>query len=411
MTMAPPQPLQKPTSVQQGQTMSPPASEREIAMALGLPLLSAGPAYTAAMLANAMHGDGLSCRLFTPANRWGAEPLAFPVISAVGDGRHRNLLASKMFGRIGPAAIMDRLSSLVLRYVEQAPKPPIAWLFSELPLSLGHQLKQLDTPLVLEKINCSKWTARRVMMAEHERIGLPPFDLITEEKLDKETQFMAMADAIFCPSPMVRDSLLEIGVPETKLLTTSFGWEPRRLAGTIRALEPIDGLTLVYVGQVGIRKGAHILLEAWARARIKGRLVLAGRIDPIMKQRFGHLLDQPGVIFPGFITDIGALYRSADWFIFPSLEEGGPQVTYEAAGCGLPSLVSLMGAGAFTRHGQEGIVLQVTSEEAWADLIASLPNRKAEREHMALCARARADDFTWDKVGARRRTQLLKTFA
>ena len=55
-----------------------------------------------------------------------------------------------------------------------------------------------------------------------------------------------------------------------------------------------------------------------------------------------------------FVADVRALYRTADVFVFPSLEEGGPQVTYEACGCGLPVITTPMGAAESARQNQEG---------------------------------------------------------
>lgn len=201
---------------------------------------------------------------------------------------------------------------------------------------------------------------------------------------------------------MVASSLRAIGLPDEKILETSYGWDPERFAGTTIALPPFDGPTLIFCGFLCIRKGAATLLRAWEMAGIKGRLVLVGAVEPIVREKFGHILAREDVISVPFTHDVGGYFRSADWFIFPSMEEGGPQVTYEAAGCGLPSLVTPMGAGAIVRDGVEGNVLDSNDPTAWAELIRHLPERKIEREEMAANAQERAAGFSYRLVGEKR---------
>jgi len=283
----------------------------------------------------------------------------------------------------------------------------LVWTFGEVPLGLTRALAKRGARVVREKFNCAKALAYEILSAEHARHGLVPFTGITCACIAKEAEELAMADAIFCPSPMVRASLRAIGIADDRLLDTSYGWEPERFAGDARLLPPVAGPTLLFAGTMQVRKGIHILLEAWAKANIGGRLLLAGSLDPIVEKRWGHLLARPDIIRLGHIGDMGSAFRSADWFVFPSLEEGGPQVTYEAAGCGVPALVSPMGAGAFTRNGIEGVVLNSREPNDWARLFASLADRKAERDRMAEAALQRAQMFTWASVGGQRRHQLL----
>jgi glycosyltransferase involved in cell wall biosynthesis len=226
----------------------------------------------------------------------------------------------------------------------------------------------------------------------------------------KEARELELADAVFCPSPMVARSLRAVGIPESKLLPTSYGWEPRRFAGTDRALEPVDGPTFLFVGYVCVRKGAHLLLEAWQRAGRPGRLVLVGNLEPLIARRYASVLAEPSVRYLPFTPDVGAIFRAADWFVFPSLEEGGPQVTYEAAGCGVPGIVSEMGAGAFTRDGEDGVIVRANDVDSWADALVRLGPDRDLQQRLGASARAHAADFTWERVGARRAAALLERF-
>jgi len=373
---------------------------RRVELALGLPLIPRGPAYTCIHLAQSMAGPGLSVGFHAPIILNGASHLH----ATTGWAAPRFLAQfGWRFARQGVMAAMERH---ILAALDRS-GDDLVWTFGEVPLGLTRALAKRGARVVREKFNCAKALAYEILSAEHARHGLVPFTGITCACIAKEAEELAMADAIFCPSPMVRASLRAIGIADDRLLDTSYGWEPERFAGDARLLPPVAGPTLLFAGTMQVRKGIHILLEAWAKANIGGRLLLAGSLDPIVEKRWGHLLARPDIIRLGHIGDMGSAFRSADWFVFPSLEEGGPQVTYEAAGCGVPALVSPMGAGAFTRNGIEGVVLNSREPNDWARLFASLADRKAERDRMAEAALQRAQMFTWASVGGQRRHQLL----
>lgn len=383
------------------------AVPQPLEIVLGLPLLARGPSYTCAMLARGMHGGdagaALAARLHAPTADWQGPPLGLPAAPVIGAHWPR---LRRMGWRWGRPQLMGWIERRLLDAVEARPDAMV-WTFGEVPITLSRNLARRGVRVVREKFNCTKATAQAILAAEHDRLGLPPFSGISQAMLDKEAEELALATAVFSPSPEVTRSLTALGVPQQRILESSYGWEPSRMLGTGRALPPTGGVTLVFVGLLTARKGIHTLLEAWAQAGIRGRLVLAGRVDGLIAQRYGHILARPDVVHLGFVDDVASVLRSADWFVFPSLEEGSPLVTYEAAACGLPALVSPMGSGGVIRDGIEGVVLGGNRVADWAALIASLPARAAERDQMGAAARARAQDFTWDAVGARRRGQLL----
>ena len=83
---------------------------------------------------------------------------------------------------------------------------------------------------------------------------------------------------------------------------------------------------------------------------------MAGQLEPTIKSKCADVLRRDDVIILDYVQNVGAVYRSADVFAFPSLEEGDPLVTYEACGCGLPIITTPMGAGRVVRHNREGFV-------------------------------------------------------
>jgi glycosyltransferase involved in cell wall biosynthesis len=241
----------------------------------------------------------------------------------------------------------------------------------------------------------------------YERFRVLPQHAITSESVVAETEGLELADYIFCPSPIVHSSLIKLGMPPSKLLLTSYGWDPIRLSRSTTQLPRADGLNALFVGTLNVRKGVHLLLHYWAQSGIKGKLTLAGEMDPIIKEKCADLLNRDDVVVRDFADDVGALYRSADVFLIPSLEEGSPLVTYEACGSRLPVVASPMGGGGIVRDKLEGLIIDPYDGPAWVAAIRTLAYDSELRMQMGQAAAKRAENFVWSSVTARRRDQII----
>src|SRR6185436_5633501 len=113
------------------------------------------------------------------------------------------------------------------------------------------------------------------------------------------------------------------------------GWDSQRLSREGKGLEKSGGITALFVGRSCVRKGVDLLAAAWAKADVKGRLCLVGQMDPEVAEICAEPFRRADIIRRPFVDDIAAVYRSADLFVFPSLEEGSPLVLYEAMASGL----------------------------------------------------------------------------
>ncbi|MET0270427.1 MAG: glycosyltransferase family 4 protein [Sphingomonas sp.] len=371
---------------------------------LALPLTDGGPAYTCQSFARTMQGEGLRSRIFTPLDRrtrLGEIPVE------IGLPRGFSRLPLKLSGPVAQARIERRYLEACARRKDGA----VAFMWGETSLSLARALARSEALVVREKYNCGKLTGLRILREAYGRLGVA--DALDEtpyspSHLQREKQVLDLADYVFCPSPQVNASLREIGIPDEKMIPTSYGFDPARLEGESRALPPADGPTFLFVGRICVRKGAHILLEAWRRAALPGgRLVLLGEMEPVIGTLYADVLARDDVEHHAFTRDVGSYYRSTDYFIFPSLEEGGPQVTYEAAFCGIPSLVTPMGAGAILRDGVEGVVLDTDEPDAWAAMLRGLDRGGEAYRAQAAAAHERSLEFSWERVGAQRRRALL----
>jgi glycosyltransferase involved in cell wall biosynthesis len=305
--------------------------------------------------------------------------------------------------------LRDRVDALLAaRFLRWIKDDEIAYLWPSSPISVFRELKRRGNHIVTERINCHTAVAKQILDDAYARLGHPPAHGITDAMIATEREELSLADHIFSPSPQVTRSLLAQGVDAHKVLEASYGWDPARIARGGTPPRRDDGVTVAFVGGVSVRKGAHLLLEAWARAGIKGRLILAGVVEPEIAQLCAAHLSRPDVQTLGHVSDIGAIFRAADIFAFPTIEEGDPLVTYEAMACSLPLLVSPMGAGRGARDGQEGMILDHYDTDAWVEALRKLAADAELRKMFGQAGVMRAQDFTWGRVAARRRQQLLE---
>ena len=252
-----------------------------------------------------------------------------------------------------------------------------------------------------------------------DQIKLPPHSVEAEQSvlggllleasaLDKITDLMT-ADAVFCPNDFVLESVLAYGVPPDRCIKTSYGWTEERINGSSTHLPKAPGLNLLFVGSADVRKGFPWLLEAWARAGVEGRLLIAGTIDPKIRADYATLLSRPDVVELGYVRDIGAVYRSADAFCFPTWEEGGPMVTIEAMGAGLPCIVTPMGsAGIVSEQTGGAIIVKPGDVESIVGAIRELAADNEARMVMGRRAQEIAAGYTWEHVGKRRGDAIVR---
>jgi glycosyltransferase involved in cell wall biosynthesis len=287
-------------------------------------------------------------------------------------------------------------------------RPQGAYIWPNAPLDMIKELKRAGIVTFREMINGPRWRAQQILDDAYARLKLPPAHGLDHSSSELEREELNDVDYAFAPNPMVTASLLATGLPRHKILDASYGWDPQRFRGATHLLPPIKGVTILFVGTICIRKGAHLLLDYWSRSKLPGRLVLAGAMDPAISTNCASFLARDDVKVLDYVSDVGALYRSADIFAFPTLEEGGPQVTYEACGCGLPVVTTPMGAGRIVSNGTEGFVLDAYDAEAWIAAMQNLANDVSLRRAMAAAARDSAELYRWDLVSARRKQQVLE---
>lgn len=213
-----------------------------------------------------------------------------------------------------------------------------------------------------------------------------------KRRLDAEIE---MADHILVGSTFARDTFIGEGVPAEKLTVMPYGSDVSLFSPEGKRVSQGDGLRLLFVGQIGQRKGISYLLDA-VRQMENGRdaLTLVGQLqgdERVFKDSRNLFLHIPHVPH----ADLPEIYRQADVFVFPTLVEGLGIVVLEAMASGLPVITTPNGPGDVVRDGVDGFLVPPRDVNAIIDRLEILRSNPELRVEMGRNARQRAQEYTW----------------
>ena len=366
---------------------------------MSMPCADVGVGETCRSLLRAATMNGQAVELYTSRSD-SIRPAAFPLFSYT--PRHFDWI---------PHRVMRQISVRRLHhaYLDTFRQGDIAYLWPSVPLHIYQTLHARGIIILTEAINTRMAEARDVLDAAYADLGLPPGHRITQDRIDNEEARLSLVSGIFSPSPATDASLARSAIAD-RVIPASYGtWVGGTRERAPRA--PDAPVTFLFVGRSCIRKGLHHLLEAWRKAPANARLRIIGLEEPSLQRLYAEVLAQQNVSATGFCPDPQAEYARADVFVLPSLEEGDPIVTYEAAAAGLPILASTQGAG---RIGADtGAICQfdTTNIEHLRWEIATFAASGDLRADWGARARAAVLGYDWPLVARRRATALAHFLA
>ena len=215
--------------------------------------------------------------------------------------------------------------------------------------------------------------------------------------VERISQEIALADIILAPSRFVETDLRNNGIPEDRIVYIPYGAEvdqspvPQRdnLARPLRVL---------YVGQVGYRKGLQYVLDAVASmSSSQAELTVVGPIVNRSKILAGlpHNARYLGKLNRDRLR---AEYAKADVFVLPSLAEGMALVILEAMAFGLPVIITdECGYEGVVRDGIEGFVIPSRDTRLIVQSLEVLWRNHDLRSRMSQASRQRAEIYTWKR--------------
>ena len=224
-----------------------------------------------------------------------------------------------------------------------------------------------------------------------------------------ECREMELADVIVVPSEFVKQTLVENGILSDKIKLNPFGTFIEEFRFTPNK-EIVNGeISFLFLGSFSPRKGLPLLLEAWSEMNIPmAKLIIAG---------YGKIPD--GIKLPNNVINKGiiakderqALFNRANVFLFPSYFEGLAQVQLEAMACGLPVVgTKNSGSSELVNDGVNGYTIQAGNKNELKQAIQFFLDHPQKIEEMAVAARKKVEEFSWDNYGERWKELLEKAF-
>ncbi|PXA04215.1 group 1 glycosyl transferase [Coraliomargarita sinensis] len=231
----------------------------------------------------------------------------------------------------------------------------------------------------------------------------------SQEKLERKTREIELADAVVCPSHFVMDSLPE-QIKRTKTCAIShFGCHPDD-KWTARKTPENGPLRLLFVGSLTQRKGLADIFEAVRRLNSRQiELVVLGSTVASME-----FYRNQGVPFtyksPRSNEGVLELMSACDIFILPSIVEGRALVQLEALGVGLPLIITpnTGGEDLIADDGSTGFSVPIRSPEAIAEKIDWFLGNRDKIDAMKSASKKRAQMITWPKY-QQTLLQVIKT--
>lgn len=292
------------------------------------------------------------------------------------------------------------------RFMRSLKDGDIAYLWPAASLDIHKKLHERGIPIILEAINTRMASAKKILDVAYAELGVSPHHGITEQRIAEEEDKYQYSSAIFAPNKNVEAALANSPL-EGRIIPASYGVDTSKVRNYTNRVSEKSELTFMFCGYSCVRKGVHFLLDAWKKMPGNHRLLLVGGMEPLIAERYKDVLSDDRVEHVGFVKNVHAQFARADVFIFPSLEEGGPQVTYEAALHGLPIIASPMGS---SRLGDSEGTMLIVEPRQTDDLLSAMEQVAESRDLRESLGRTAFDAvqyFDWNKVGERRASDAL----
>jgi glycosyltransferase involved in cell wall biosynthesis len=362
-------------------------------------IVSAHGRFTAFELAAGLHQREMLHRLITPYpaflvdRRMGTK---MPVHSApwiqvirtlcdrAGLGRRPDYAVATLFGRfashfpMGDADILLGWSSGLLESIAPA--------------------RAAGLKIVVERGSTHIAEQTELLLKAHEACGIRPA-VAGPNLIERECAEYDAADMIIVPSHFAAQSYEGRGINPSKIMINPPGVDLSQFTPSPSVKPTSPRPTILFVGEVGVRKGIPLLLEAFANLHKDAELKLVGPLQPGFAKYLSATktknVEVTGPLHGPALLDT---FQQADIFCLPSIEDGFGMVTLQAMACGLPVVVSkATGAADTIDNGVNGIVIEANDAGTLTETLGSLLADNDKRTSLGQAARKAAlTNYSWD---------------
>ena len=223
------------------------------------------------------------------------------------------------------------------------------------------------------------------------RLAAAVLETIPLRTIYRDTTFMTVSSS-------TADEIAQHGIPRSRIHIAHNGVEFDVLTPGTKADDP----RIVYLGRIKRYKRIELLLEAVAQIPYVS-LDIAGDGDhrPDIERMISELGISDRVRLHGFVTEDQklALLQESWLNVTASSVEGWSLVVMEAAACATPTVAMRVGGlREAVADGKTGLLADTPAELTAS--IRRLVNDPIERDAMAVAARERSREFSWERTAA-----------
>ncbi|CUW38094.1 Glycosyltransferase [Magnetospirillum sp. XM-1] len=308
----------------------------------------------------------------------------------------------RLCGKLGVATpdhlIARRFGAFAAATLPQGADILVGW--SGASLEAVREARRRGMAVVIERGSTHIVHQNAVLAEAHARLGLR-FAGIDPRLMAREVEEYALADLVVTGSSAAAATFAPQGVDAAKVAVNPYGVDLERFARVVPSRRP-GPPRILFVGQVGVRKGVPWLLDAFARLGGDAELHLVGPVEsafqPLLTRWPGERVHLHGPLRGEALV---RAFADADLFCLPSMEEGFGMVVLQAMAAGLPVVASTATGAVDVPDALPILVAPGDGTALEAGLRRALDNPRHREAMAAAGRRAVVAGFTWADYGRR----------
>jgi glycosyltransferase involved in cell wall biosynthesis len=216
-------------------------------------------------------------------------------------------------------------------------------------------------------------------------------------------------DIVVVNSEYMRNNVVTwYGISSDKIVVIPNGIDLRRFGACDHKLMLEGDPAILYLGNLGRRKGVDILIQSIANLRSKLPHMKLHLVGSGFMSDFKLLAKKKGiekyVVFHGWVANsmIPYYYKSADFCVFPSRHEGFGIVILEAMASGIPIIASDIGSfREIIGNGRSALLFRQGDSTALSKAILALYQDLDLRKKISQAALRTVMKYSWENIAER----------